>query len=114
MNSTDYFPPTGISFLSISVCCPLTTLGSWISLCRIDNGFARGVSVKRLLALFLFFIAGLPSIALANIGAEWNPTGNPIGGGPGYSDTVRHQYADFIVHNKSQFLMPCPAPLPVM
>jgi hypothetical protein len=32
-------------------------------------------------------------------GAEWNPTGNPIGGGPGYSDSIRHQAADYVVHN---------------
>jgi PKD repeat protein len=38
------------------------------------------------------------------IGAEWNPTGNPIGGGPGYSDSIRHQDADFIVTNKSELL----------
>jgi len=37
-------------------------------------------------------------------GAEWNPTGNPIGGGPGYGDSVRHQDADYIIHNLNQFL----------
>jgi len=37
-------------------------------------------------------------------GAEWNPTGNPIGGGPGYSDSVRHQNADYYVTNKGELI----------
>ncbi|UCD19955.1 MAG: T9SS type A sorting domain-containing protein [candidate division WOR-3 bacterium] len=43
-----------------------------------------------------------PFVCYASIGAEWNPTGDPIGGGPGYSDSVRHQDADVVVYNKSQ------------
>jgi PKD repeat protein len=53
--------------------------------------------------LVLFFMAAFPAMTYANIGAEWNPTGNPIGGGPGYSDSIRHQDADYVVHDINQF-----------
>jgi len=35
----------------------------------------------------VLLIIALQVLAIANVGAEWNPTGNPIGGGPGYSDS---------------------------
>lgn len=44
------------------------------------------------------------NLVYADIGAEWNPTGNPIGGGPGYSDSICHQDADFLVKNKTELL----------
>ena len=44
----------------------------------------------------------LPCLCFSNIGAEWNPTGNPIGGGPGYSDSV-HAW-DYFVSTKTQLL----------
>lgn len=46
----------------------------------------------------------LPCIGHSLIGAEWNPTGDPIGGGPGYSDSVRHQDSDYYVVTKAQLL----------
>jgi PKD repeat protein len=55
-------------------------------------------------AVFVILVATLPCLCFSNIGAEWNPTGNPIGGGPGYSDSVRHQDADFYVCNKQSLL----------
>jgi len=59
-----------------------------------------GVVDRGLLALFVYVTLSVPFIAFSDIGAEWNPTGNPIGGGPGYSDSLRHQDADFYVVDK--------------
>jgi hypothetical protein len=52
----------------------------------------------------IFVLLAVSSICFSDIGAEWNPTGNPIGGGPGYSDTVRHQDADYYVLTRDQLL----------
>lgn len=54
--------------------------------------------------IFLFLVCLNTTYADPYIGAEWNPTGNPIGGGPGYSDSVRHQDADYYVTNKAELL----------
>ncbi len=75
----------------------------------IESGHGCDGSVKgRLSIMYVLIVYVLISFnvnnATADIGAEWNPTGNPIGGGPGYSDSVIHQDADFVVHNKSQLL----------
>ncbi|GAH07976.1 unnamed protein product, partial [marine sediment metagenome] len=42
------------------------------------------------------------NIVYAFIGAEFNPTGNPIGGGPGYSDTITTY--DYYITNKAELL----------
>jgi len=55
-------------------------------------------------ALFVVAAVSLSSLCFSSIGAEWNPTGNPIGGGPGYSDSVRHQNADYYVTTRTQLL----------
>ncbi len=62
--------------------------------------------MRRILLLIGIFLILIPlcSTQCPFVGAEWNPTGNPIGGGPGYSDSIRHQDADFIVHNANQLL----------
>lgn len=71
----------------------------------IVNHSTAGIgSVMTSVYLFLLLLFVLPSISFSDVGAEWNPTGNPIGGGPGYSDTVRHQDADFYVSTKEQLL----------
>ncbi len=60
------------------------------------------MSVKILIVymcLMTFCLAQIDSI-----GAEWNPTGNPIGGGPGYSDSVRHQEAHYVVATKAELI----------
>lgn len=57
-----------------------------------------------LLALFIMYTFALPYLCFSNIGAEWNPTGNPIGGGPGYGDCVNHQFADYFVSSKNELL----------
>lgn len=65
----------------------------------------RGVYRNWFQCISLMFYLLLCFQALyADIGAEWNPTGNPIGGGPGYSDSVRHQDADYIVSTKTELL----------
>jgi PKD repeat protein len=51
-------------------------------------------------ALYLICVVAVPSLCFSNIGAEWNPTGNPIGGGPGYSDSVSAW--DYFVGTKDQ------------
>ncbi|UCG30854.1 MAG: T9SS type A sorting domain-containing protein [candidate division WOR-3 bacterium] len=65
--------------------------------------FRCGFAVT-VIPVFLFCVFILPSICFSDIGAEWNPTGNPIGGGPGYSDSIRHQDADYYVCTKAEFL----------
>ncbi len=45
-----------------------------------------------------------PAVCFSYIGAEWNPTGEPIGGGPCYGDSIRHQDADYYVVTKAQLL----------
>jgi PKD repeat protein len=59
---------------------------------------------QRSITLLIISALFLPFLCFSNIGAEWNPTGNPIGGGPGYSDSIRHQGADYVVTNKSELL----------
>ena len=54
--------------------------------------------------LLSFVLIYLGSTECPYTGAEWNPTGNPIGGGPGYGDSVRHQDADYFVSTKSELL----------
>jgi len=101
MKTKGFASTYGVCPFNSSVVHYLTTLEKWILYC--SENFARGVFGIRLLALFVFII-GFPSITLSNIGAEWNPTGDPIGGGPGYSDSVRHQDADFVVYDEAQLL----------
>ncbi len=38
------------------------------------------------------------------VGAESNPTGNPIGGGPGYSDILDPSQAHYVVTNRAELL----------
>jgi len=67
--------------------------------CRVCN-----VEMSALFALIVILYLVLPSMCFSDIGAEWNPTGDPIGGGPGYSDSVRHQDADYYVCTKTELL----------
>jgi len=53
--------------------------------------------------LFLMLVAaGLAQEAEETFGCEANPTGNPIGGGEGYSDILTT--GDFIVSTTDEFL----------
>ncbi len=49
-------------------------------------------------------LASNVSAAAVIYGAEGNPTGNPMGGGPGYSSMVMPSEADYTVENKTQLL----------
>ncbi|UCD05101.1 MAG: T9SS type A sorting domain-containing protein [candidate division WOR-3 bacterium] len=62
-------------------------------------------SVNTCLLLTTAVLIIYPGLGLSYIGAEWNPTGEPIGGGPCYSDSVRHQDADYYVVTKEQLLV---------
>jgi len=64
----------------------------------------RFVRKACLTVLLSFVLIYLGSTECPYTGAEWNPTGNPIGGGPGYGDSVRHQDADYFVSTKSELL----------
>lgn len=63
---------------------------------------------KLLFIFLLIFFLTNTSLVLAEhsqqYGAEFNPTGNPIGGGAGYSNIISSQDADFVVRNKAELL----------
>lgn len=64
-----------------------------------------GVTDKRIPTLLLILLLfSLLNVIHADpyMGAEWNPTGNPIGGGPGYSNIVSSW--DYYVTTKSELL----------
>jgi len=50
----------------------------------------------------LFLLAVYINTSFAQVGAECNPTGNPIGGGAGYSDSVT--IYNYLVTNKTELL----------
>ena len=54
------------------------------------------------LSLFSYLLLTCANTLYAQCGAEWNPTGNPIGGGPGYSDSITTY--DYYVTTKSELL----------
>ncbi|THB74769.1 MAG: hypothetical protein D6B28_01565 [Gammaproteobacteria bacterium] len=58
--------------------------------------------------LILIFLATHATASIQNdydqYGAEHNPTGNPIGGGDGYSDMIDPASADFYVTDKTQLI----------
>jgi PKD repeat protein len=60
------------------------------------------IRLNKLVFLCIVLILACEKTAIADIGAELNPTGNPIGGGPGYSDSV-FTY-DYYVTNKTELL----------
>jgi len=64
----------------------------------------KSTLIATFLPVLLMVAVSFPSVCFSDIGAEWNPTGDPIGGGPGYSDSVRHQDADYYVFTKDQLL----------
>jgi len=88
--------------IDFSVVYRPATQDDWLSLCT--GIFARVVMGTGLLTFSLFTTFFFPSVSFSTVGAEWNPTGNPIGGGPGYCDSVRHQDADYFVSTKSELL----------
>jgi PKD repeat protein len=93
--------PHTVELLINGVDCSLTTLRRLTSCKQTFSTFTRGVLSFVFFAVLVFFA---PAFCFANFGAEWNPTGNPIGGGPGYSDSVRHQDADYYVTDKASLL----------
>jgi PKD repeat protein len=102
MDISTQLPLRRCSCLPSSVCVVLTALEKRVRLRGIGLLFARGFMGKGLLALFALHFICIPSVAFSNVGAEWNPTGNPIGGGPGYSDSVNTW--DYFVSNETQLL----------
>ena len=62
------------------------------------------------LSYFCFLLLLCMNNLCAQCGAEWNPTGNPIGGGPGYSDSVSSW--DYYVTTKSELLSALSAATP--
>jgi PKD repeat protein len=52
----------------------------------------------------VIWLCAAGSAGATDYGAEFNPTGNPIGGGAGYSNIVARESADYIVTNKAELL----------
>jgi len=95
-------PSYCMQLIYVSVVYYLAALDRRLASCT--KIFARSVVDRGLLTLFVYVTFSVPFIAFSDIGAEWNPTGNPIGGGPGYSDSVRYQDADYYVTDKAGLL----------
>ena len=74
------------------------------SVSEIARKIRKSRPVRRIgLALcFSLMLIPLCSTKCPNIGAEWNPTGDPIGGGPGYREIITSW--DFYVTDRTELL----------
>jgi PKD repeat protein len=77
-----------------------TTSGTYAVKLTVTNAFGRDTEVKT------NYITVLPSTTTETFGAEPNPTGDPIGGGAGYSGIISEtdDSVKYVVSSKDQFL----------